>query len=200
MVTPPNICDRLDDFGHPVRVYVVGCGINGKPFLDKLPTDAFTIAVNSLAAHPRAWSIHIVCDRRSVKRPWWKRAIPDGTKTCHLFDLVDKGRRTDYQFVHGFKLRVNDNPIQVGCLPGGATIIGCALCLAYFLDPERITLVGCDLYGKAHWDGQVASFNHRAGRWWEADRIQWLINNIMARGVTVDSLSKTILQVPVVKA
>jgi hypothetical protein len=188
--------EHLEDFGSPGRIYVIGAGKNGFGHYRKLPQDIFTIAVNRMLLYPRAWTIWMAFDFNSLKQDFWSAPKLPGTKFVLGTGLARQCKAADYFFNSGGGCPRTE-PITLRGLRGGATISCCALQLAWFLGADHITLVGVDMKGDRHFDGtRAAKSNHV---WTQRGRFQVYIDILRSRGLQIDSLSETALNVPVVR-
>jgi len=188
---PPHVCTRLQDFGAPQHVYIVGAGKMGSRYYDQIPPRAFTIAVNRMIAYPREWCLWMAFDKNTIHYPYWTHPIPDGTRVVLGTFLARRHPRANYFFNSGGGDR-RQNLVTPHGLRGGGTISGCALQLAALMGAEHITLVGVDMCGKFHYDNTPAA--QRGGMW--EGRMTWMMRFIryaQGCGIEVDTLSPSAL-------
>lgn len=200
-----DIFNFLEENPCPSRVFIVGGGPNGKDAINEIPEDAFTIAVNSLITHKRAWTWWLAFDKGIENYPWWPGLkIPEKTKVLFGHTLADVSLIVpDYTFrfeptlAQYFRQRNRKSPLMEGVLRGSASIIGCAIQFAYFLGAEEIVLCGVDMFGQGHWDGFMNPRNDHKGVWGVSRKVQWLIDSLKTqRGMEISTMSKTALNVP----
>ena len=203
----PNIFDHLAEFGEPEHIYIVGAGANGAKFYKHIPESAFTMAANGAITagnnpefYPYPWTIWSAFDLGVMKAKYWNMRIPDETTIVMGPELatyaVIKGKRCNYWFPHPTTIRAPKNPLNCGGALGGATIVGCNLQIGWYLGATRFTFVGVDMTGGEHWDGSKAA--RGTGNWPQHVKMQYLINTMINRGATFNSLSKTALNIPIV--
>jgi hypothetical protein len=178
---------------HP-HAFVVGAGPNGLSFHGHEP-DGLKIACNSAITIPWPWDIWIVFDLSAPEYPWFHNDTP--AKRVFGRDLA-KHYKHDVSFEYMPTMHVVTEP-NWGVLHGGATVAGCAIQLAYWLGCERITLLGIDQYGDKHFDGTVGAPKHFGRKWSTVKLLEKTIGLVTARGMKVDTLSRTELAVPLVK-
>ena len=76
-VDTPDIFSAMPDFRNK-RVFIVGSGPKGAPYLNKLlwdgihPPNSVLIALNSMINYDLPWDWWIAFDHRIVDLPWWK--------------------------------------------------------------------------------------------------------------------------------
>lgn len=189
--------EHLGDFGNPTRIYVVGAGRHGGGKYRKIPRGSFTIAVNRMLLFPRVWTIWMAFDFNSLQQAYWGVAKPAGTKFVLGTGLARQCADADYFFNSGGGCPRTE-PLTLRGLRGGATISCCALQLAWFLGADHVTLVGVDMKGSKHYDGTRAAVSSSV--WSQRRRFQVYVDIMCSRGLTIDSLSETALNVPVVTA
>jgi hypothetical protein len=190
-ICPPDWLSRLP--WHP-HAYILGAGPNGLPCHGHEPA-GLKIALNSAITIPWDFDIWMVYDQSAPHYPWFKTK----TSAHKVFgsDLAKYNPRgLNFPYVptlHG------TSDLQEGILHGGATIAGCAIQLAFWRGCERTTLIGIDQWGDRHFDGTAGAPKHFARRWNTVKQLEKVIRLVTARGMTVDTASKTELSVPFVK-
>lgn len=188
----PDIFDCLPDLKIPGTVYICGNGPNGTPHLDSIPADAYTIACNGVIEYPRPWSLWMCFDINAITTQWFANGKAKRGVTKLLGHEI-AGRR-DYSFKYLPALSEYCS-LAPGVLRGSATIVGCALQLAYFAGCDEVILNGVDMYGPRNWKGQQI-YRHDYGLWPQSAYMQWLIDYCTGEGMNISSLSETRLRLP----
>lgn len=182
----------LDDLPRHPHAFILGAGPNGLPHHRHEPT-GLKIALNCAIVVPWSFDIWVVLDQTAPRYPWFRTRT-----TAHKMFSTDLSRYADTTFSYIPTIHAVDN-LREGILHGGATVAGCAIQLACWLGCERTTLIGIDQYGDRHFDGTIGAPKHYGRQWSNVKQIEKIIRLVAARGMTVDSLSKTQLSVPLVK-
>jgi hypothetical protein len=187
--------DWLSSLPTHQHAIIVGAGPNGRPHHSPEPTDCLKIACNSAILLPWRFDIYMVFDLNARNFPWFKTPT-----TAHKVFGHDIGRFEKADVVFQYMPTINSvDELTYGILHGGATIAGCALQLCYWLNCAHVTLLGIDQYGDKHFDGTIGAPKHFGRKWTTVKPMEKIIRYVTARGMAVDSLSKTELSVPRVK-
>jgi hypothetical protein len=84
-----------------------------------------------------------------------------------------------------------------GSIRYGTTVSGCALQIAYNFGAREILLCGVDMSGDDYWDGTRNVHAHHGETWPVSQKLNLVIRWLgETRGVRVETLSETKLQVP----
>jgi hypothetical protein len=82
----------------------------------------------------------------------------------------------------------------------GATVCGTFIQIAHWLGVKRIVLNGIDMFGSKYFDDTTnRSAGNKKGVWNQTKRMQALIDMLETQGMEFYTLSKTILDVPLIK-
>jgi hypothetical protein len=203
----PYLFDHIKELPRADHIFVVGAGETGSQGFAKIPRDACTIAVNSVLMagcnpgyYPDPWTYWMVCDRRTPNQPCWKQPVPDKTLVLMLDIHELEHPQIDYCWRHGSMLRVGRPTLTWEHLQGGATIIVPAILWAYFLGAKHITLVAVDQQGLKHWDGSPANPGKKRIIWKGCKRVQYLCSQLIRNGIRIDSLTPTVLNIPMYRS
>jgi hypothetical protein len=196
-------------------VYVVASGPNGEPHWHKIPHGAFVIVVNraiNIPDIPKTWWI---CEDDTLPdQKWFGIAYAGNHAAASPIPFVTKqGGRiddeyfSDYIFMH---TAIWDTAIKrLGREPdwnapntyGGATVACRAVQIAALRGAREIILVGVDMAGSFHFDGDEGECEReirRRGEWQQAERfdkiLEWIIRKT---GIEIFTLSETKLAVPI---
>lgn len=189
---PPGWIDSLPT---AKRAFIFGAGPNGVPFHYK-HYDGILIALNSTITIRPDFNIWVCIDQTAFRYKWIKTRT--SAKRVFSAQLAKHVRGVDVVFNSDPTIH-NVNDLTGGLLHGGATVAGCAIQLAYWLGCERTTLIGVDMYGDKHWDGSIGAPKHYGRVWSSVKQLKKVVRLVTARGMKVDTLSKTELSVPLVK-
>jgi hypothetical protein len=182
----------LDALPHHRHAFILGAGPNGLPHHRHEP-DGLKIALNCAITVGWRHDIWMVYDQTAPRYPWFKTDT-----SAHKIFSTDLSRYADTTF--GYIPTIHAvSDLQEGILHGGATIAGCAIQLAFWLGCERTTLIGIDQYGDRHFDGTIGAPKHYGRTWSTVKQIEKIIRLVTARGMVVDTVSRTELAVPLVK-
>jgi hypothetical protein len=199
----------------PETVYVIGGGEVGAEYIDKIPKNAYTIAANSLAHHPRRWNWIYLFDRKCVQYEYYAEEHLSRHEHVLYSDILCKNA---FQFselgiypwlppscfapyMPQLEQDEFNSGLQVlvpGILRGGATVSACSVQLAAQQPGvKRIVLCAVPFYGTGHWDGY---HNPDALAYSEAWPWAELFNRFLRYvqedlGIRVESMSPTILEV-----
>lgn len=189
--------------GMPERVYILATGPNGKEYHDKIPDNAYVIAVNQgIMIRPNC-NLWMVFDHRCLSKPWWAEAVTiNGPKRLFSRQPI-RMVLCDYTFITTPSL-VGKPPDELrrGVLRGGATIAGSAVQAAYYGGAKVITMIGVDMSGLQYYDGSYNNSVTVRGRdqeWVNLQAFNNMVAHIQKNGVIVNSLSKTAISVEQVR-
>lgn len=186
--------------------YVASPGFNASGHYERIPPDAFTIAVNRAVEAPITLDLWLMMDIQVGECPWYYRGLEiAGDRLCvsrEFNESVNSGVEAPYWFDVAPKLRgpAESVPLGDGVTPGylrgGATTSAGAVQLLYQLGArEKIVLCGVDCEGNKYFTGEEMPYEVT---YWPIiqTRFMALIGWLNDQGVEVTSLSETALNVP----
>lgn len=196
------------DFSLPETVYVLAPGAYGVDYYSQI--DGYTIAVNKAicidAVCRDLWLSWALAYRRWGYQ-WFRDAMSLGVVRC--FGRTAKGDGLgdveDCDFTFAFHPGYADAPIGLkrGVLCHGGSVSTAAIQLCYWKGVKHCVLVGCDFYDCRYFDGTISHLRglpapdglKQGKRWPEADIAQRIVDECMAGGMMITSLSPTTLNV-----
>jgi len=191
-------------FRLPPKVCILAPGPNGRGHYAEIPTDYEVIAV-SKAVLIREVQSKPIWIMNHCTQDWFDTANSEfrGTRVFSADALREAQGKLNpaddcyYYQAPQDELEADSVERVDGAIRYGITVSGCALQFAYNFGARHVLLCGVDMSGDAYWDGtQNVHLYH--GEVWSAVRtinalIRWLSQE---RGVRVESLSKTRLELP----
>jgi hypothetical protein len=187
------------------EVCILAPGPNGKQFYGKIPADFQIIAVSKAVLIPDIADKPIWIMNHCTQD--WFDTANAGFRGMRVFsaDAMREARgKLDPACVCYYYQPPADELVveTVGRVDGsihyGITVSGCALQFAYNFGARRILLCGVDMSGDDYWDGSRNVHVHHGEVWPAAQTMNALIRWLgEERGVRVETLSKTTLEVPV---
>jgi len=184
----------------PETVYILATGPNGKPFYDKIPQDAFVIAVNQGIMIRPSSNIWMVFDYRASQKDWWNTAMTYNVPRLFSRSVITR-YPCEYTFIASPSVSVADSMLIPKILRGGATIAGCAVQAAYYGGAKEIILCGIDMSGDTYYDGSLNKNIHFRGDgqkvWVNTQAFSGLLQSIKNKGTSIKSLSPTFLDVEI---
>ena len=204
MSTPAEIDVFRSSFRLPPKVCILAPGPNGKGCYGGIPADYHVMAVSKAVLIPEIPDKPIWIMNHCTQE--WFEAANAAYRGMRVFsaDALREARgRLDPAGVCYFYRAAADELVAEtvhrveGAIHYGITVAGCALQFAYNFGARRILLCGVDMSGDEYWDG-TQNVHVQHGEVWPAARtmnalIRWLDQE---RGVKVESLSRTKLEVP----
>jgi hypothetical protein len=198
----------IDVFRSTLRLPATACilapGPNGRPHYGKIPGDCAIIAVSKAVMIPNVPRKDIWMMNHATQG-WFEgaNAAFAGQRVFSAPALREAGDRIDpeatcYYYEPAPDQLTPENVHRVdGAIRYGSTVSGCAVQLAYNFGARRILLCGVDMSGDDYFDG-TSNVHVSHGEVWSAVRtidalVRWLRE---ARGVQVETLSETRLDVP----
>jgi hypothetical protein len=191
-------------FRLPATVCILAPGPNGRPHYAEIPADCGVIAVSKAAMIPDV-PRKLIWMMNHATQDWFPEANAQfrGTRVFSAGAVREAGDRLDpaaicYYYEPAPDQLTPENVHRVdGAIRYGTTVSGCALQFAYNFGAQRILLCGVDMSGDDYFDG-TSNVHVNHGAVWPAARtinalVQWLRE---ARGVRVETLSETKLDVP----
>ena len=186
----PDIFTDIKKLRLPATAYIFGSGPNGVGHYENVPRDACCLALNSAINMDRDFDWWMAFDLGVMRYKWWAPLDTGKAKLLFGHRLADKAleerpvrHRPDYSFkyrptlTHCYKngrAKKGSVPLFPGRLRGAVSIAGCAVQFLHFAGVKTIVLVGCDMMGEGHWDGQINP--GQEGVWAIAPRLSWLCN------------------------
>jgi hypothetical protein len=201
------------DFNLPDTVYVLAPGPQGVPYYKDI--DGYVIAVNKAicidAVGRDLWLSWALAYRRWGYQ-WFRDAMSLGVVRCfgRTANADGLGDVEDCDYTFAFHPGYADDPIglkpNVLCHGGSISIAAVQLC--FWKGVKHCILVGCDFFGCNYYDGSTTHFRghpvlngEKLGKVWpEAYTAQLIINDCIAAGMKITSLSPTSLRVETVNA
>jgi hypothetical protein len=207
----------LTNLQMPHDVYIVATGPNGKDYYDKIPPDAYVIAVNkAIMLDPTVPKSLWMCEDSTLPdQEWFQNAYAYYSQRDYCVEdlsrnpydpvpvFVDKPNypAAPFIFPHTGFLGSTLNPnhsLQWGQTWGGCTIACRATQIACLLGARRIILVGVDMFGDQYYDGTTVDEKYadrKDNPWVQKDGFEKLIDWIRENmGIDVVSLSETALE------
>ncbi len=209
------------NFKFPETVHILAPGLEGKSHWNRIPPDAFVIAVNYGIMIPRAQKHIWMAEDSSLPKlyAWFRDAAKDYIAKGYLLDepyptpVFDSGYM--YEHFPNVPYTYNSGPhlsyqaphyhpfaIIPGLLRGYCTISAKAIQLAIQKGAKRIVLCGVDMRGKMYFDETVTESGYVkegfAGPWIFVPRFNEFLKYQKGEGIEVVSLSPTALKVEVI--
>ncbi len=182
----PDVLDHLHELRIPAHVYIVGTGPSALPLLDRIPPDAYAVALNAAWAYPRAWDMALAYDLAAIGFPWFTTPLCARTRIVLNAPLVPVAAHCDYAFtVAGLvQRRKRSQSLPAHRLLGGGTSAGIALQICHHGGARHLTLLGIDMRDP---DGR---------EWLQLRRLMWLIRAAQNDDALIDTLSPSALDIP----
>lgn len=187
----------------PNVIYILASGPNGKESYDKIPANAFVIAVNQAVEIPNVYDLTfeiaswIVGDSLALRENWFDRCYKLYNGKRYFSNFVKKKMpNADAEFF-SYVDNGDFSKMSKGKYPVMGTISATASMIAYRLGAKKIILIGCDMSGPKHHDGSGDPTDLRHGDvWFGTDEFNTVISWLNNQGVEVYTLSETKLDVP----
>lgn len=207
----PDIFLHMEQLQLPERVFIFGSGPGGLGHFEAVPATECCLALNSAVTMDREFDWWMAFDLGIMRYPWWPTVTTGSARLLFGHRLASRALEErpprhvpDYSFryhptmAHAYragKQLKGRTPLMPGILRGAVTILGCAIQFLTFARVQEVVLVGCDMKGSGHWDGQVNAGHE--GVWNVAPRLSWVCQWINSNTETrVSSLSPTSLDIP----
>jgi hypothetical protein len=155
-------------------VYIVGAGPKGAEFVDSIPEDAITIALNGAIRYNKTFTFWLVNDHRLVDYDWMQDFLPPASTLVVFGHSLATYIRAyhprivpsyTFQFRPALQEPYNTDFMMHGILRGGASIAGCACQMAAFGGSTLHVWCGLDMQGNGHFDGFVNTRMHHSAVW-----------------------------------
>ncbi len=212
----PDIFDHLPRLGE--TAVIVGPGIKGTEHYQRIEAQT-VVTLNKAILIPKlkqidywmVWAGTYPKNKHADPTKWsgwWpaamKKAVDEGI--IRLFGhKVSKNEPCEFSFAHNSQFYEEPaGQFVKGILRPGCTIAGGALQFCYWCDVKHVLFVGCDFYGQQYYDGSKnpnidkrESFNDSA-EGPLVDTMNTMIEICQAKGMVVESLSETKLNLKVI--
>lgn len=192
----------------PETVYVLAPGPNGADFWNRIPDNAFVIAVNkaielidkgTVRCQRHLWLVPELSAQRTSWFPQFKDKYRDSL--CIGSALKNPGGMEEDEYFKYFDYwgsePCQDVQLEIGKLCTYGTVSSMAMQLAYYLGAIEIILVGVDMFGDEYYDGTKGFYEGmREGTPWHnhINGFNELIRAIKSKGILVSTLSPTKLE------
>ena len=136
------------DLKLPKTVYLVGSGPSVLQNYERIPDEAYTIALNGAVQLPALksdlWFAHC---QRNFEQDWWEETYKNyqGTKFFGSF-ITEAGYPSEYYF------NFHEDLLKFG-VRTGITVAGIAFQMALLLGARNIIVTGLDMGGETRYDG-----------------------------------------------
>jgi len=199
-----NLYDYIIPHGKPV--VIVGTAASGSGFYEKIPPEAYTIALNgAIKIEGVRWDAWCVADYEVTGLDYFKEHEQD-FKGVYLFnrDIMHKTWAYTYardRILHYVPQVISERYFRREKIFAGAGVAGIALHIAFNngYSPDLgldARFLGVELRGNAYIDG--VSDKHKPGKDWAClENMQTLVNWLLKiEGVSIASYSETAIDIP----
>ena len=188
-------------FELPERVCILAPGPSGRAHYREIPGGFLVIAVAKAVLIPGIsadiWMMN------HADQPWYQEADA-WFEGIRIFGDEAAAKRPDCSNAGPhYYFEPEDEPLMPEMTNGidgvvrlGGSITGCALQIAYNFGARQILLCGADMSGDGYWDGTLNSVVAHGETWSTIERLNPLIRWMKEKGVNVETLSPTKLDVP----
>jgi hypothetical protein len=157
--------------------------------LDSYPLGCYHMGVNGAVDLPVHLHSRVILDSLAPRCAWYRHNIG-------VTEILTSVLRPPWAHMQ-FQAHADRPHIRARKLPAECTVSGAALALLYWCykwhgKPSTVYLAGCDMGGGQYFNGYATQ---TPGRWSQCDNFNALIRECEAGGLTVVTLTDTLLEV-----
>ena len=196
----------------PDRVYILGSGPNAVGVLNKIPEDAFIVAVNRGAEIPKIFTtkfeiaVWVVADFQTINRPYFYPLFSSFEGICVFSERVISQLNlcdiTHFDKLYSYKLDTR-GLLKEEFIPTArefrkdCTVAGVALWITFLAGCKEVILVGIDMGGDSDFVDKLPPDPRHGNEWRYRRLLDSQIIYQQKRGQAVYTLSKTNLNNPI---